>query len=218
MLWAISVLPRPCGATRTTLRASCMPNYSDERQRAVEKGLSALRPFGTRTLGMAAADVEPSLRATPPRFRTVWPDGNSGIRHCSRGRLLPGLLSASLEKCAVHASALTLEHVHLGERGGVEVRRGDRALGGLAIVHEGRQGSTANVVILPSRGAIHCAAQQAEHDERVIHATPIGRPATAHGRRAVAALGPCRQRERRSLATASTTSSAAACACSPGAS
>jgi hypothetical protein len=44
---------------------------------------------------------------------------------------------------------LALEQVHVRERGGVEVRRGDRALGGLAMVHEGRQCSTANVVILP---------------------------------------------------------------------
>ena len=53
--------------------------------------------------------------------------------------LLPGLLSASLEKCAAHALALALEYLRVGERGGVEVR-GDRALGGLAIVHEGREG------------------------------------------------------------------------------
>jgi hypothetical protein len=56
-------------------------------------------------------------------------------RRCTRGRLLPGLLSASLEKCAVHALALALEHVQFGERGGVKVRRGDSALGGLAVAH-----------------------------------------------------------------------------------
>jgi len=49
--------------------------------------------------------------------------------------LLPGLLSAALEKYAVRALALALEHVQVGERGGVEVRRGDRVLGDLAFVH-----------------------------------------------------------------------------------
>jgi hypothetical protein len=50
--------------------------------------------------------------------------------------LLPGLLSAPLEKYAVRALALALEHVQVGERGGVEVRLGDRVLGDLAVVHE----------------------------------------------------------------------------------
>jgi hypothetical protein len=62
----------------------------------------------------------------------------------TRGRLLPGLLLASLAKCATHALALALEHIHVGERGGVEVLRGDRALGGLAIVHEGWEGIIAS--------------------------------------------------------------------------
>src|SRR5438094_17397 len=49
--------------------------------------------------------------------------------------LLPGLPSAPLEKRAGHENALALERVQLGERGGVEVRRGGRLLGGLAVFH-----------------------------------------------------------------------------------
>jgi hypothetical protein len=97
------------------------------------------------------SQVAPGLearRSSPPRLLQHLEHNDRdttlrSTRRCTRGRLLPGLLSASLEKCAVHALALALEHVHFGERGGVEVRRGDRALGSLAIVHEGRQGSTA---------------------------------------------------------------------------
>ena len=68
-------------------------------------------------------------------IRALWGGGASGARMRLACPLLPGLLSAPLEKYAVRALALALEHVQVGERGGVEIRRGDRVLGDLAGVH-----------------------------------------------------------------------------------
>jgi hypothetical protein len=110
---------------------------------------------------------------------------------------LPGLLPAPLEKRALHALALALEHVRLGERGGVEVRRGDRALGGLAIVHEGRQGSTATVAILPreARSSAPTTRRNAVHVSFM--RTPSGSPASRHATRPVADRLAPRGRRRR---------------------
>jgi hypothetical protein len=100
----------------------------------------------------------------------------SGVRGAVREvGLLPRLLSASFEKCAVHALALALEQVHVGERGGVEVRRGDRALGGLAILHEGT-------------GRYHSSALTLEGHHRV--------PPHAHGTRGVRPRDPRLRRNR----------------------